>query len=103
MDSNPSFSHDTNFAQNKLINETGIQFMTVLIGSLARIEKRLGHLWGHELGPDAELTEEQAKYDDLYEELRKDILDHGHRVIRKMAHNVERYDIQIKGLKETHE
>lgn len=61
-----------------------IALRTLMIGSIDRIENKMGHLWGHFKEDDEDTTEEE---DDLYEifmELRESILDFGNEQICKV-------------------
>lgn len=61
-----------------------IALRTLMIGSIDRIENKMGYLWGHFKEDDEETTEEE---DDLYEifmELRESILDFGNEQICKV-------------------
>lgn len=76
-----------------LITSIKKKMTTCMIHSLAEIEKRLGHLWGEQLPEGTELTEQQEKYDNIYEELRKSILDKGNELIRNIEKEIDCYKI----------
>ena len=56
---------------------------TSMIGWLDRIERKLGHLWGHDKNED-ELTDEDEDMYEIYMELREEILDYGNEQICRL-------------------
>lgn len=69
------------------------RMQTIMIGALASIEKYFGDLWGQ--NEDGELTEQQKKFDELYEFLRTEILDKGNHQIRLFNDDLENYDVDM--------
>ena len=63
---------------------------TTMIGALASVENHFGGLWGHD-SPDP--TAEQARFKEIYEELRSEILDKGNAQIRTSESEIENYDV----------
>ena len=53
---------------------------TTMIGCLARFEEAFGYLWGQD---KEQLTKEEEKFLDTWEQVRESILDHGNHQIRK--------------------
>ncbi len=78
-----------NHNNRHLLNKLETRFKTVMIGSLSRIEDRLGFLWGH--NKDEPLTEQQEKFLDIWEDLRNDILNHGNHHSREGLDDVEEF------------
>lgn len=72
---------------------------TAFIFPLAQFEHRFGRLWGEHLADGEELTDEQARYDDFYQMVRKDILDNGNNQIRNMELELERFIVEWVGRK----
>lgn len=70
------------------LGKTCIQ--TTAVGSLAAIEEKLGHLWGHD---GSEMDEEKLKNKDLFAEVRKLIFDLNHKQIELFKRELENYDI----------
>jgi len=69
------------------------KFQTAIIGALARCEEYLGELWGHGLD-DSELTNEQLDFkENIWENLRKDILDYGNSQLRNALDEMDTYTI----------
>lgn len=69
--------------KGKVIGELQKHWTTALIGILDRIEKKIGYLWGFGK-EEGDFTEEEEKFYESWELLRKDILDHGHSEKRKV-------------------
>lgn len=67
-------------SRKSIIYQLAKRFETTIIGSLARIENNFGHLWGH--NSDKEPTEEQLKFEELWEFTRTSILNHGNKQMR---------------------
>jgi len=66
---------------------------TTMIGALDSVEKKLGHLWGHdELDP----TAEQIAFRKVYDELRSEILDKGNNQIRNLEAELIQYEVEWK-------
>jgi len=61
--------------------ETAIR--TLMIGSIERIEKSFGHLWGHDKD-ESEITDEEEEMYEIFMELRENILDYGNEQICKV-------------------
>tara|TARA_Y100000361_G_C10968908_1_gene242865 strand:- start:258 stop:572 length:315 start_codon:yes stop_codon:yes gene_type:complete len=78
-----------NQEKRELLNKLDTRFKTVMIGSLARIEDHLGFLWGHD--KDQELTEQQKKYEIIWDDLRNEILNHGNYNLREGLEDVEEF------------
>jgi hypothetical protein len=57
---------------------------TLMIGSIDRIETKLGDLWGHFKSEDEEITDEEEEIYELFMELRESILDFGNQQICKV-------------------
>jgi hypothetical protein len=52
---------------------------TTMIGCLARFEEAFGYLWGQD---KEQLTKEEEKFSDIWEQVRESILDHGNHQIQ---------------------
>lgn len=57
---------------------------TLMIGSIDRIENKMGDLWGHFKPDDEDTTEEEDEIYELFMELRESILDFGNQQICKI-------------------
>lgn len=62
-----------------------------MIGSLSSIEKHFGFLWGEE--SDDELTKDQIRMRDIFEDMRTEILDKGNIQLRNADAEIENYDV----------
>ena len=72
------------------------KFMTTsFVFAQAQMEKEFGFLWDHDSDTE-EITEEQAEFEDLYENFRKKVLDNGNNQIRFLNKLLDRYDITLK-------
>ena len=78
----------------KEICEKRIQ--TTMIGSLSRIEKSLGYLWGHDKEEYEDLTDKEKEFLDVWEFLRNDILNYGNGQIRKFRDDFGKNEGQCK-------
>ncbi len=83
---------------NNTKEEIRKKILTTTIGSLARFEKYFGYLWGH--GKE-ELTAEEERMLDYWEEARYEILNLGNQQIRSLDNNInfsykQRYHYNFK-------
>lgn len=76
-------------SRKSIIHQLAKRFETTIIGSLARIENNFGYLWNH--NSDKELTEQQQKFEDLWEFTRTSILNHGNKQMREAIDDVLQY------------
>lgn len=85
--------HYENNSKKRLIKAIEKKAKTSMIGTLARCEENLGFLWGHDLDEE-ELTREQLKYADIWENLRTEILNHCNSQLRAMIEEISQYTIK---------
>jgi hypothetical protein len=78
-------------SKTRLKKEMKKRVQTTMIGSLSSIEKYFGFLWGE--GSENELTKDQLRMRDIFEEMRTEILDKGNAQIRSADLEVENYDV----------
>jgi len=57
---------------------------TLMIGSIDRIEQKLGHLWGHDKPEGDYFSDEEEEIYELFMDLRESILDFGNEQICKI-------------------
>lgn len=62
-----------------------------MIGSLSSIERYFGFLWGED--SEEELTKDQERMRDIFEDLRTEILDKGNIQIRNADAEIDSYDV----------
>ena len=77
-------------SKTRLKKEISKKIQTTMIGSLSSMEKFFGFLWGEE---SDELTKDQVKMRDIFEEMRTDILDKGNMQIRNADSEIDTYDV----------
>jgi len=63
---------------------------TTMIGALSSIEAHLGDLWN----TDGQMTAEQARIYDLYQQIRSEILDKGNTQARNIDAELSQYEIK---------
>ena len=68
---------------------------TTMIGALKSFEDGFGYLWGINLDFD-QLTNEQIKFNDLWEDVRNDVLNKGNSQIRAAQDELEEYWMDYK-------
>lgn len=78
-------------SKNRLKKEVKKRLQTTMIGALSSIEKHFGFLWGEE--SDNELTKEQERMRDIFEDMRTEILDKGNTQLRNVDSEIESYDV----------
>lgn len=84
-------------------NEIKKRMNTIMIGSIAAIEKRFGHLFGQDKKSE-ELSQEEIELKKIFLKLRNDILDLGNQQIKKLEESEKekytstryRYEWRIK-------
>lgn len=77
-------------SKNRLFKIGTKQIRTTMIGALAAIENKFGHLWNHGNVPQ---TEQEEMFRELYDELRKDVLDKGNQQIHNFTQEIQQYQI----------
>lgn len=78
-------------SKHRLKKEIKKKIQTTMIGSLSSIERYFGFLWGED--SEEELTKEQERMRDIFEDLRTEILDKGNIQIRNADAEIESYDV----------
>ena len=79
-------------SKKRLMKNIEKKFKTSMIGSLVRCEEQLGFLWGHGLD-EQDLTKEQLKFRDIWENLRTEILNHCNSQLRAVIEEMAQYTI----------
>jgi hypothetical protein len=67
------------------------KIQTTMIGALSTIEQHFGFLWNNDQG---NLTPEQLKMKDLYNQVRSEILDRGNNQARNIDAELSQYDVE---------
>ena len=55
---------------------------TVMIGSLSKVENSLGYLWAQHKNENEQLTDQELYFDNVWQDIRNNILNHGNKQIR---------------------
>ena len=77
-------------SKKRLIKNIEKKFKTTMIGSLACFEKYFGDLWGHD---DDELSAEQLKFKELWEQARTEILNNGNSQLMIAQEEIAQYSM----------
>ncbi len=83
------------YQRDKLQLELAAKMKTIMIGAISSIEERFGILWA--FGQKRPLTRSEQEFSDLFQELRKDVLDKGNTQIRNTKQLLEQYNIEYEG------
>lgn len=75
---------------NYIIQLASRRLETTMIGALARFENSFGHLWGHHKNLDSELTEQELYFDNIWQDVRNNILNHGNNQIRGLQTDIQK-------------
>ena len=78
-------------ARNKLKMVATKRMQTTMNGAIASIEQVFDHLWGQ---IKDNLTPEEEKLDELYEQLRNEILDKGNNQLRLLMSDLDGYEVE---------
>ena len=63
---------------------------TVMIGSLSKVENALGYLWAQHKGPDEQLTDQELYFDNVWQDVRNNILNHGNKQMRLLEEELSK-------------
>ncbi len=81
-------------AKETLYKKSKKKIETTMIGALDAIEKNFGFLWN--FGENTDLSPEQAKLKDIYDQVRSHILDKGNIQIRNLELDFSNFEISKK-------
>lgn len=81
-------------AKETLYKKSKKKIETTMIGALDAIEKNFGFLWN--FGESTDLSPEQAKLKDIYDQVRSHILDKGNIQIRNLELDFSNFEISKK-------
>lgn len=84
----------------KLLRLLKKKITTIFIGDIFSIENKFGYLWGKNKKIE-ELTEDEKKYRNLWNELRVEILDRGNKIFRSIEQEINIYEIKFLGYRIT--
>lgn len=80
--------------KQKLKEAVKKHILTTMIFAIAELERDFGKLWGEELPDGTILSDDQAKWDELFEKWRKRVLDNGNNQLRIAILEIEKYNLQ---------
>jgi hypothetical protein len=84
-------SYDERSAQ-RLLTISSKKITTTMIGCINEIEKVFGHIWGH--GKKlSDLSERERQWYDIWQQLRKNVLNLGNKQIRALQNEIDEYSI----------
>lgn len=63
---------------------------TVMIGSISKIENSFGYLWGQHKNDNELLTEQELYFDNVWQDVRNNILNHGNKQMRVLEEELSR-------------
>jgi len=84
------------YAKRKLKDDVKKKNTTTMIGAIAVFEKFFGYLWGIDK-PYEDLTVSEKKFDKLWQEARKEIMDKGNLQIHSILNEIDNYTIEWNG------
>jgi hypothetical protein len=77
--------------QEQIISQLAVKRLeTTMIGALARFENVFGYLWGHHKNIDEPLSESEIHFDNMWQDVRNNILNHGNQQIRAITDDISR-------------
>ena len=80
-------------SKERLKKNIAAKIRTVMIGNLARLESRFGHLWGQGK-PSVSLSDREITMQAIKEDLRTDILNHGNNLLRAAMSEIDQYHVE---------
>ena len=70
--------------------------LTSTIHAISELEARFGELWNISEEDESVLTPEQARWDELFEEWRKSVLDKANFHKRRLLNDLDGFDMEFK-------
>lgn len=64
---------------------------TTMIGALSRFENIFGYLWGQHKHHTEPLTDNELYFENLWQDVRNNILNHGNQQIRAMQNDMNKH------------
>jgi len=83
--------------KDRVQNEVASAIKTTMIGAIASLESNLGLLWG--MGSDKPLTPQEQHFLNIFNQIRKEILDRGNTNIKKTKQLIDGCEIDFVGYK----
>jgi hypothetical protein len=66
------------------------RFQTTMIGALYEFEENFGYLWGQQKYENEPLTEKEAQFGEIWDNVRNKILNNGNNQLRKCISDLEK-------------
>jgi hypothetical protein len=63
---------------------------TTMIGALSRFENVFGYLWGQHKPHNEDLTDQEMHFDNMWQDVRNNILNHGNKQIRSLENDLDK-------------
>jgi hypothetical protein len=87
--------HAKLYSKKRLMGIVSKKIKTTMIGAVAACEQHIGHLWGHGK-PPSQLTDEEKRMREVWEELRNAILNKGNTQLRAALDEIAHYTLQFE-------
>lgn len=78
----------------KLKKDTKRRITTTMIGALSSFENRFGRLWGHQKEEGENLTPQEERFFEIWQDVREEILDRGNAQIGASNQDIDTYNIE---------
>lgn len=79
-----------NTDKNILIQIATKRLETTMIGALSKFENMFGYLWGHHKNHNEELTNNEIYFENMWQDVRNNILNHGNQQIRSLQNDINK-------------
>lgn len=89
----PSTENYNNRSSERLCNIGSKKIRTTMIGCISEVEKAFGELWGGQNKSYEDMTDNEKDWFDLWQILRKNMLNLGNNQIRAFLNEVSQYTI----------
>ena len=78
-----------NDERDLLIALASKRLRTTMIGCLSKFENVFGYLWGHYKSNNEPLTDQEIYFDNLWQDVRNNILNHGNKQLRILENELD--------------
>jgi len=76
--------------KNLIIQMATKRLETTMIGALSKFENVFGYLWGQHKYHDEQLTDKELHFDNMWQDVRNNILNHGNQQIRALGNDISK-------------
>lgn len=77
--------------KNLIIQIATKRLETTMIGALSRFENVFGYLWAQHKNHNEPLTDQELYFDNLWQDVRNNILNHGNQQIRSLQNDIDKH------------